>query len=53
VDTLLQAVRNIGAVRLVVMGGLVAGLVGFFVFMLSRFAGPNYTLLYSNLDLKD
>jgi len=53
VDTLLQAVRNIGAVRLVVMGGLVAGLVGFFVFMLSRFAGPNYTQLYSNLDLKD
>ncbi|RJO71079.1 MAG: flagellar M-ring protein FliF [Myxococcales bacterium] len=52
-DTLLQAVRNIGAVRLVVMGGLVAGLVGFFVFMLSRFAGPNYTQLYSNLDLKD
>ncbi len=52
-DTFLQAIRNIGAVRLVVMGGLVAGLVGFFVFMLSRFAGPNYALLYSNLDLKD
>ncbi len=52
-DTLLQAIRNIGAVRLVVMGGLVAGLVGFFVFMLSRFAAPSYAVLYSNLDLKD
>ncbi|MCC7015716.1 MAG: flagellar M-ring protein FliF [Rhodospirillales bacterium] len=52
-DTFLQAIRNIGAVRLVIMGGLIAGLVGFFVFMLTRFATPNYALLYSNLDLKD
>ena len=52
-DTFLQAIRNIGAVRLVIMGGLIAGLVGFFIFMLTRFATPNYAPLYSNLDLKD
>ncbi|OHC81050.1 MAG: flagellar M-ring protein FliF [Rhodospirillales bacterium RIFCSPLOWO2_12_FULL_67_15] len=52
-DTFLQAIRNIGAVRLVIMGGLVAGLVGFFIFMLTRFATPSFTPLYSNLDLKD
>ena len=52
-DTFLQAIRNIGAVRLVVMGGMVAGLVGFFIFMLSRFATPNLAVLYSNLELKD
>ena len=52
-DTFLQAIRNIGAVRLVVMGGLVAGLVGFFIFMLSRFATPSLAVLYSNLELKD
>ena len=52
-DTFLHAIRNIGAVRLVVMGGLVAGLVGFFIYMLSRFATPSYTMLYSNLELKD
>ena len=53
VDTFLQAIRNIGIVRLVIMGALLAGLVGFFIYMLTRFAGPSYTLLYSGLELKD
>lgn len=52
-DTLLQAIRNIGAVRLVIMGGLMAGLVGFFIYMLTRFTTPGYTQLFTNLDLKD
>lgn len=52
-DTFLQAIRNIGIVRLVIMGALLAGLVAFFIFMLTRFAGSNYTVLYSGLELKD
>ena len=36
-DTFLQAIRNIGAVRLVIMGGLIAGLVGFFMIVMAWF----------------
>jgi len=53
VDTIIQAFRNIGPMRLAIMGAVVVGLIGFFIYLTTRLGSPHYSLLYSDLDLKD
>jgi flagellar M-ring protein FliF len=53
VDALFQAIRNLGPMRLAVMGGVVLSMVGFFIYITSRLATPNMELLYADLDQKD
>lgn len=52
-DTIIQAFRNIGPMRLAIMGAVVVGLIGFFIYLTTRLGSPHYSLLYSDLDLKD
>ncbi|MBT4888014.1 MAG: flagellar M-ring protein FliF [Rhodospirillales bacterium] len=52
-DALFQAIRNLGPMRLAVMGGVVLSMVGFFIYITSRLATPNMELLYADLDQKD
>jgi len=53
VDTLILALRNLGPVRLAVMGAMVLGMIGFFIFLATRLGSPSMVLLYGNLDTKD
>lgn len=39
--------------RIAVMGAVVVGLIGFFIYLTTRLGSPHYSLLYSDLDLKD
>ncbi len=52
-DTITQALRNLGPMRLAVMGAVVFGLVGFFIFLATRFTSPNMELLYGDLEQAD
>lgn len=49
----MQAVRNLGPARLAVMGGVLIFLVGFFIFLTTRLAGPQMALLYADLEEGD
>jgi flagellar M-ring protein FliF len=53
VDTFLQALRNLGPSRLAIMGIVLFGLIGFFIFLTTRLAGPQMALLYGDLDESD
>lgn len=50
---LLQSLKNLGPTRLAAIGGVLAATIGFFVFISSHLAAPNYGLLYSDLDSHD
>lgn len=52
-DTLIQALRNLGPLRLSVMGGVVVGLIGFFIFITTRLTTPQMELLYGGLQPED
>ncbi|HEX9701848.1 MAG TPA: flagellar basal-body MS-ring/collar protein FliF, partial [Rhodospirillales bacterium] len=52
-DTIFQALRNLGPMRLAVMGAVLMGMVGFFVFLATRLATPSMVLLYGDLDTSD
>lgn len=52
-DGLLTALRNLGPMRLAVMGGVVMVMVGFFIYITSRLAMPDMELLYAQLNTKD
>lgn len=52
-DSILQVFRNLGAVRLAIVGGTTVGILGFFIWMLARLTTPEYALLYGNLDLTE
>ncbi|QQP88856.1 flagellar M-ring protein FliF [Skermanella sp. TT6] len=52
-NTLLQTLRNLGPVRLAAMGVVALGLIGFFVYLMTRLSTPDMALLYSDLDPKD
>lgn len=52
-DTLLQTIRNLGGPRLLVMGLVLLGLVGFFFYLATRFTTPQMTLLYGDLESQD
>ena len=52
-DTLVLAIRNLGPMRLAVMGAVILGMIGFFIFLATRLATPGMVLLYGNLDSGD
>ncbi|UEM20235.1 flagellar M-ring protein FliF [Skermanella mucosa] len=52
-NTFLQTLRNLGPVRLAAMGVVALGLIGFFVYLMTRLSTPDMALLYSDLDPKD
>ncbi len=52
-DTLVQTLRSLGPMRLAVMGGVVIGLVAFFIYLTTRLATPQLSLLYGDLGPDD
>lgn len=53
VDTFFQTLRNLGPMRLAIMGSVILGLIAFFIFLTSRLATPQMSLLYGDLDATD
>jgi len=53
VNPILQFFRNLGAVRLAVLGGVAVALIAFLFFLTSRLASPSMQLLYSGLEPGD
>ena len=49
-DALLQTLRNLGPMRLAIMGIVLFALLGFFIYLATRFTSPQMQLLYSQLD---
>lgn len=52
-DSFLQTLRNLGAVRLAAIGGATLVIVGLFVYMMSQWSSPGMSLLYSDLTPAD
>ncbi len=52
-DTFVQAIRNLGPMRLAIMGGVVLGLIGFLVFFATKLSTPSMTTLYGELAQSD
>lgn len=52
-NPILQFFRNLGAVRLAVLGGVAVALIAFLFFLTSRLASPSMQLLYSGLEPAD
>ncbi len=50
---LVETLKNLGPMRLAIMGGTVVGLLAFFIFLTSRLTSPAMSLLYSDLDPND
>lgn len=48
-----QTLRNLGPARLAPIAVVMLGLIGFFVYLVTRISTPNLALLYSDLDLTD
>jgi len=53
VDTITQALRNIGPGRLLIVGGVFIALIVFFGVFVTRFTSPGMEELYSELDASD
>jgi flagellar M-ring protein FliF len=53
VNALLQTFRTLGPMKLSAIAGGAFGVIAFFIFMTSRVAAPNISLLYSELDSRD
>ena len=52
-ETFLQALRSLGPMRLAVMGAVILGLIGFFIFLTTRLTTPQMELLFGELDPSD
>ena len=52
-DSIIETLRGMGGGRLIALVGVGAGLIGFFVFIVSQVGSPTLTLLYGGLDLDD
>ena len=50
---LVAFLRNLGTVRLAIMGAVLIGLIFFFTFMISRLTGTNLELLFAIQDQED
>ncbi|MCP4923210.1 MAG: flagellar M-ring protein FliF [bacterium] len=48
-----ETIQKLGIVRLGVMAAVLAGLAGFFFFLIARISSPEMTLLYGDLDPSD
>jgi len=53
VDTFSQALRNLGPARLAVMAGVALGLIVFFIYITTRLATPQMSLLYGGMEPAD
>jgi len=53
VETIGQALRNIGPGRIAIVGGVFLGLMIFFILFVTRFTSPSMEVLYSDLDTAD
>ena len=51
-ETLIHALRNVGPVRLAIMGAIMLGMIGFFIFLATRLT-PSMVLLYGDLNTDD
>ena len=49
----MQTLRNLGPSKLMIMGAVVIGLIGFFIFLLTRFTTPQMEMLYGNMEAQD
>jgi len=49
----MQTLRNLGPAKLMIMGAVVIGLIGFFIFLLTRFTTPQMEMLYGNMESQD
>lgn len=52
-DAFLQTIRNLGPMRLLVIGGVVMGLAAFVIFFATRLSTPQMSLLYGDMDPND
>ena len=52
-DALLQTLRNLGAMRLAAMGGVVLVIVGLFLYLMTAGSSPSMSLLYADLTPAD
>ncbi len=52
-DALIQTFRNLGPVRLAIMVIVLFLMIGFFVFLATRFSSPQMALLYGDLETQD
>lgn len=52
-DALLLTLRNLGPMRLMIMGVVLFGMIGFFVYLATKFTTPQMALLYSGLEGQD
>jgi flagellar M-ring protein FliF len=52
-NSFVQTLRNLGPVRLAAMGVVALGLIGFFIYLMTRLSQPDMALLYSELDARD
>jgi flagellar M-ring protein FliF len=53
VNPLFNLIQSLGPARVIAMTGVVAGLIGFFIFLTARVTAPQMSLLYSDLDTTD
>jgi len=53
VNPLFNLIQSLGPARVIAMAGVVAGLIGFFIFLTARVTSPQMSLLYSDLDTTD
>ncbi len=51
--SIFQVLRNLGPKRLAIIGGVMACVIGFFVWVFAEMAKPNFALLYGDLDPGD
>lgn len=52
-DALLQTLRNLGPMRLVIMSATIFGMLGFFIYLATKFTSPTMVLMYSGLQGQD
>lgn len=52
-DALLQTLRNLGPIRLAIMSAVLFGMLGFFIYLATKFTSPAMVLMYSGLQGQD
>jgi flagellar M-ring protein FliF len=53
VNGILESLRNLGAGRLLALGAVGFGLLGFFFYLVTRLTAPDFALLYGDLPMND
>ena len=51
--TIAKAFQNIGPIRLAIMGGVITGLIAFFIFLVTSISSPEMQRLYGELEKAD